>query len=202
MATRRVSGGKRIERHEITSADGRKLLVDIYMVKGSGYSSTKFRAICDEIDLDIEGDDVDDVTKRGLKEAAARSDVTWEPWLRVSVKGYRPAKNQTEEQAADLFLARGSGWGSNRTTTTFDVEIHVECFELATIADRKVHRSPPTRDDKAPRVQEGWPRTGRDERAHHLQDRRRLHDYEYTDSKTGRKRKTTGPGDSSRRLPG
>lgn len=167
MARRRVSGGKRIDRHEITSADGRKLLVDIYMVKGSGYASTKFRAICDEISLDMEGEVLDDLETRAKKEAAARSDVTWEPWLHVTVSGFRYSETEDGDdepaKPVELFKPDGS-WGSSwgRTETSFDLKIHVAAVELTTIAGSRKWREKPKKDDRSPQVRDGWPRVGRE----------------------------------------
>jgi hypothetical protein len=186
MARQRVSGGKRIDSHEIRSADGRTLKIDVYMVRKD--YGTKFLAICDEIDLEEEGDDIDVVTKAAKKTAAERCDATWESYLHVTVKGVRhlpppeppkkkrgrrdedegegnddDAEEPDEAALPELFGKRESRGYGGRVQTTFKLEIEVDRYELATIAGNKVHRVPAEKGERAPQVHKDWPRVGRSE---------------------------------------
>lgn len=162
MAKRRVRDGKRVERETVTTADGRKITIDVYMIKGSSYlgKATSFVAICDEIDLEEKGDDIDEVTKRAIKLAKARSDVTWEPWLYVTVKGSR--KPSEDQLAGELFDPTRSHWSDRRTNTSMEIEVQVEAIQRAEIDGKPKWRNPPSDGDKSPTVRDGVPQTGRE----------------------------------------
>lgn len=182
MAARRVENGKRIETKEVLNADGRMMKIDFYLVKSGKYGSgiTSFRAICDDADIDVEGKDFDALFKEATKLAADRSDAKWEPYLHVTVSGVRhPLKEAPEKgklracedpehrTSANLFGKKDTWniWNRRPTQTRFGLTIEVDSYELATIAGKKLHRTPIEKGERSSNVRDGWPRVGRE--AHH-----------------------------------
>lgn len=166
MAKRRVQNGKRVERETVTTADGRTIGIDIYMVKPDRYSlshgasnTTSFVAICDEIDLEEKGDDIDEVTKRAVEIAKRRDDVSWEPWLLITVKGTN-RELSAKQLSGELFDERGYTWGDSKLSASFKIEVEVESIQRAKIEDCWRWRNPPNVVEKAPIVHFGTPELG------------------------------------------
>ncbi len=117
MATRRVRGGKRIDRWTIRH-EGISRTVDLYLV------GTEFRAINDDLEIDETGPEIQGLKDRVFGLIKARTTVQWVRWLYLTIQGIG---TQDPEEP---------GWRErygDAESLEFDIKIHARVIERATI---------------------------------------------------------------------
>lgn len=153
MAKCRVSGGKRLDRELLTTADGAEVCLDLYMVKTigkfGGAPTTEFVAVCDAAQVEHRGGHLDEVMAEARRRVRAYAEVQWEDWLLVTVS----EDIRDRDSAGNLF--------SNRrpTSTRMVVELDVESIQIARGATDRWREHPREHRVKV-YVNQGLPQVG------------------------------------------
>lgn len=185
MATRKVSGGKRIDTWSWT-IDGHEIKAEVYMtqVKESydpdNYprGATVFHGLCEAVDAHLRNTDINLLKEALGKTIKDRIHVEWMPMLVVTLTGDRPP-NETKWNhdadvgivpriAADVF-APGYRRPADVSTRPFfnqtaeaaaKMKMHVKAIDIATVLGEKKHRVRQKDTSYRYSIDNGWPETG------------------------------------------
>lgn len=121
MAKKRVENGKKIDTFQVWTDSG-YVALDFYLVRRDGIKPL-FVAVCDIVNVEMEGLDLDALTTTAKATVKERSTIKWERHLYVRSSG------------RELDMAR-----ADHSDSVCDLSITIEIFDLATHNGKKIHR--------------------------------------------------------------